>query len=149
MLVNKDFLTWLLIGWRLAASQSDAMFENLYYLTWILTLEFLTAHCQGVSVSPTNQMTAFILIDSPQYPTRATWCQWRANVLHKCTLVRFFCKVNNFELMNNFSHWCTASNLEFSNSFLNIFHRFFDKQSRLNNKTTIISFEFNHKLYKL
>ena len=25
-----------------------------------------TPHCQGVSVSPTNQMPAFILIDSPQ-----------------------------------------------------------------------------------
>ena len=47
-----------------------------------------------------------------------------ANVPHKCTLIRFFCKVNNFELMNNFSHWCTDSNLEFSNVFLNIFHSF-------------------------
>ena len=54
------------------------------------------------------------------------------------------------ELMNNFSHWCTASNLEFSNAFLNIFHRFFsNKKSRLNNKTTVISFEFKHNLYKL
>ena len=84
-----------------------------------------TPHCQGVSVSPTNQMPAFILIDSPQYPTRATRRQWLANVPHKCTLVRFFFKVNNFELMNNFSHWCTPSNLEFSNAFLNIFHSFF------------------------
>ena len=25
---NKDFLTWLLIGWRFAASQSETMFEN-------------------------------------------------------------------------------------------------------------------------
>ena len=49
-----------------------------------------TPHCQGVSVSPTNQMPAFILIDSPQCPTRATWRQWLANVPHKCTLVRFF-----------------------------------------------------------
>ena len=31
-----------------------------------------TPHCQSVSVSPTNQMPAFILIDSPQYPARAT-----------------------------------------------------------------------------
>ena len=68
-----------------------------------------TPHCQGVSVSPTNQMPPFILIDSPQYPTRATRRQWLANVPHKCILVRFFCKVNNFELMNNFSHRCTAS----------------------------------------
>ena len=92
-----------------------------------------TPHCQGVSVSPTNQMPAFILIDSPQYPTRATRRQWLANVPHKCTLVRFFRKVNNFELMNNFSHWCTASDLEFSNAFLNIFHFFFNKKSWLNN----------------
>ena len=42
-----------------------------------------TPHCQGVSVSPTNQMPAFILIDSPQYPTRATRRQWLANVPHK------------------------------------------------------------------
>ena len=84
-----------------------------------------TPHCQGVSVSPTNQMPAFILIDSPQYPTRATRRHWLANVPHKCTLVRFFCKVNNFELINIFSHWCTASDLEFSNAFLNIFHSFF------------------------
>ena len=27
MLVNKDFLTWLLIGWQFDASQSEAMFE--------------------------------------------------------------------------------------------------------------------------
>ena len=53
-------------------------------------------------VSPTNRMPAFILIDSPQCPTRATWRHWLANVPHKCTLVRFFCKVNNFELMKNF-----------------------------------------------
>ena len=79
----------------------------------------------AVSVSPTNQMPAFILIDSPQHSTRATRRQWHANVPHKCTLVRFFYKVNNFELMNNFSHWCTASSVEFSNAFLNIFHRFF------------------------
>ena len=84
-----------------------------------------TPHCQGVSVSPTNQMPAFILIDSPQYPPRATRRQWLANVPHKCTLVRFFCKVNNFELMNNFSHRCTASTLQISNAFLNIFHSFF------------------------
>ena len=32
-----------------------------------------TPHCQGVSVSPTNQMPAFILIGSPQYPTRRQW----------------------------------------------------------------------------
>ena len=31
-----------------------------------------TPHCQGVSVSLTNQMPAFILIDGPQYPTWAT-----------------------------------------------------------------------------
>ena len=31
-----------------------------------------TPHCQGVSVSPTNQMPAFILIDSLRYPPRAT-----------------------------------------------------------------------------
>ena len=61
-----------------------------------------TPHCQGVSVSPTNQVPSFILIDSPQYPTRAT-----------------------FELMNNFSHRCTASNLQISNAFLNMFHSFF------------------------
>ena len=84
-----------------------------------------TPHCQGVSVSPTNQMPAFVLIDSPQYPTRATRRHWLANVPNKCTLVRFYCKVNNFKLINNFSHWCTASNLEFSNAFLNIFHSFF------------------------
>ena len=30
MLVYKDFLTWLLIGWGCAASQSDARFENLW-----------------------------------------------------------------------------------------------------------------------
>ena len=83
-----------------------------------------TPHCQGVSVSPTNQMPAFILIDSPQYPTWATRRQWIANFPHKCTLVRFFCKVNNFELMNNFSHRCTASNLQVSNAFLNIFQFF-------------------------
>ena len=41
-----------------------------------------TPHCHGVSVSPTNQMPAFILIDSPQYPTRATRRQWLANVPH-------------------------------------------------------------------
>ena len=35
-----------------------------------------TPHCQGVSVSPANQMPAFILIDSPQYPTRASQHQW-------------------------------------------------------------------------
>ena len=86
-----------------------------------------TPHCQGVSVSPTNQMPAFILIDSPQYPTRDTRRQWLANVPHKCTLVRSFCKVNNFELMNNFSHRCTASNLQISNAFLNIFHSFYFK----------------------
>ena len=80
-----------------------------------------TPHCQGVSVSPTNQMPAFILID-----TRATRRQRLANVPHKCTLIRFYCKVNNFELMNFFSHWCTASNLEFSNAFLNIFHIFLE-----------------------
>ena len=28
-----------------------------------------------------------------------------ANVPHKCTLIGFFCKVNNFELMNIFSRW--------------------------------------------
>ena len=83
-----------------------------------------TPHCQGVSVSPTNQMPAFILIDSPQYPTRAIRCQWLANVPNKCTLVRFFCKVNNFELMNNFSQRCTANNLQISNAFLNIFLKF-------------------------
>ena len=33
-------------------------------------------HCQGVSVSPANQMPAFILIDSPHYPTRASRRQW-------------------------------------------------------------------------
>ena len=84
-----------------------------------------TPHCQGVSVSPTNQMPAFIMIDSPQYPTRAPRREWLANVPNKCTLVRFFCKVNNFELMNYFSHRCTASNLQISNEFLNIFHSFF------------------------
>ena len=26
--VNKDFQTWLLIGWRYTASQSEARFEN-------------------------------------------------------------------------------------------------------------------------
>ena len=31
-----------------------------------------TPHCQGVSVSPTNQMPAFILIDSPQYHSAPT-----------------------------------------------------------------------------
>ena len=61
-----------------------------------------TPHCQGVSVSPTNQMPAFILIDSPQCPTRVTWRRWLANVPHKCTLVRFFCKEYNFEFMKNF-----------------------------------------------
>ena len=61
-----------------------------------------TPHCQGVSVSPTNQMPEFILIDSPQCPTRVTWRRWLANVPHKCTLVRFFCKEYNFELMENF-----------------------------------------------
>ena len=61
-----------------------------------------TPHCKGVSVSPTNQMPAFILINNPQYPTRATRRQWPANVPHKCTLVGFYCIVNNFELMNNF-----------------------------------------------
>ena len=35
-----------------------------------------TPHCRGMSVSQTNQMPAFILIDSPQYPTRATRRQW-------------------------------------------------------------------------
>ena len=35
-----------------------------------------TPHCQGVSVSPANEMPAFILIDSPHYPTRASWHQW-------------------------------------------------------------------------
>ena len=39
-------------------------------------------HCQGVSVSPTNQMPALILIDSPQYPTRGTRRQWLANAPH-------------------------------------------------------------------
>ena len=29
MLINKDFLTWLLIGWQRADSQSDARFENI------------------------------------------------------------------------------------------------------------------------
>ena len=29
MLVNKDFLTWPLIGWQLPASQSEARFENM------------------------------------------------------------------------------------------------------------------------
>ena len=81
-----------------------------------------TPHCQGVSVSPTNQMPTFILIDSPQCPTRATWRQWLANDPHKCTLVRFFCKVNNFELMK---HFLTDALSEFSNIMLNIFHRFF------------------------
>ena len=33
-------------------------------------------HFQGGSVSPGNQMPAFILIDSPHYPTRASRCQW-------------------------------------------------------------------------
>ena len=61
-----------------------------------------TPHSQGVSVSPTNQMPAFILIDSPQYPTRAARRQLLANGPHECTLVRSFCKMNNFELMNNF-----------------------------------------------
>ena len=32
MLINKDFLTWLLIGWQLAASQSEAMLENSSFL---------------------------------------------------------------------------------------------------------------------
>ena len=34
-----------------------------------------TPHCQGVSVSPANQMPAFILVDSPQYPTRTSFCR--------------------------------------------------------------------------
>ena len=36
VLVNNDFLTWLLIGWHQAASQSEAMFENICQLAWIL-----------------------------------------------------------------------------------------------------------------
>ena len=87
-----------------------------------------TPHYQSVSVSPTNQMPAFIWLTAHNIPLEllgasASW--WLANVPHKCTLVRFFCKVNNFELMNNFSHRCTASNLQISNAFLNIFHVFF------------------------
>ena len=35
-----------------------------------------TPHFQGVSVSPANQMAVFILIDSPQYPIRASRRQW-------------------------------------------------------------------------
>ena len=86
-----------------------------------------TPHWQVVSVSPVNQMPAFILIDSPYYPTRASRHQWLSKVPHKCTFIRFFCKVDNFELMNKFSHWCSDSNLESSNVFLNIFHFFKNK----------------------
>ena len=35
-----------------------------------------TPHCRGMSILQTNQMPALILIDSPQYPTRATRRQW-------------------------------------------------------------------------
>ena len=28
MLVDRDFLTWILIGWQLPARQSEAMFEK-------------------------------------------------------------------------------------------------------------------------
>ena len=80
--------------------------------------------CVGIA-DQSDARIYLMLIDSPQYPTRATRRQWLANVPHKCTLVKFFCKVNNFELMNNFSHRCTASNLQISNAFLNIFHSFF------------------------
>ena len=31
MLINKDFLTWPLIGWQCADSQSDARFENICF----------------------------------------------------------------------------------------------------------------------
>ena len=36
IVVNKNFQTWLLIGWRLPASQSGARFENFCRSTWIL-----------------------------------------------------------------------------------------------------------------
>ena len=88
-------------GLLLSIDVAVPFFKNKNISKNCVSIQF-TPHCQGVSVSPTNQMPAFILIDSPQYPTRATRRQWLANVPQKCTLVRFFCKVNNFELMNNF-----------------------------------------------
>ena len=44
MLVTKYVLRWPLIGWRLGcvANQSDAMSENLSYLTWILAWKFIS-----------------------------------------------------------------------------------------------------------
>ena len=37
MVINRDFLTWLLIGWQLTASQSEAMFEMSYQIALIVT----------------------------------------------------------------------------------------------------------------
>ena len=34
MIINKDFRTWLLIGWQHAASQSETMFESACWLSW-------------------------------------------------------------------------------------------------------------------
>ena len=40
MWVNKDFQTWLLIGWQhSAASQSDARFENLFLTNMDFNME--------------------------------------------------------------------------------------------------------------
>ena len=43
-----------------------------------------------------NQEPPSILTDSPPYPTRVSGRPGGlSNVPHKCTLIRFFCKVNN------------------------------------------------------
>ena len=45
---DKNCLAWLLIGCRLAASQSEAMFENSCQMIWILIMKFLSkSRCQG------------------------------------------------------------------------------------------------------
>ena len=43
MLVNRDFQTWLLIGWRRGASQSKAVVENICWITWISTWHFFSS----------------------------------------------------------------------------------------------------------
>ena len=59
MLVNKDFLTWLLIGWGCAASQSRATFQNSCQLTWILKWKFLS------SPGPSLQQTISVVVIAP------------------------------------------------------------------------------------
>ena len=75
-----------------------------------------------------------------------------ANVPHKCALITFFGKVNY--ISNLWTSFLTDAPtviycLAMYPWIYTCISRFFNKKTRLDNEITVISFEFNHRLYTL